>query len=175
MAKITTVTNPLTGQPAQVDQLDHTAQEIDDGIGFESTDYPGCYYRIVSGVVEWFNPPMILGAEYRTTERYMGNPVFVRLVDCGTFTASASPTETRIAVDTVANMGANFRLISCEGVEYISVIDQITIPNDDSSTPCHVKARCWTDSQNIRQWGVVVYFEKATEPYHVYANVKYTY
>lgn len=32
MAKITTITNPLTGQPTQVDQLDHTAQEIDDAI-----------------------------------------------------------------------------------------------------------------------------------------------
>ena len=32
MAKITTITNPLTGQPAQVDQLDHTAQQIDDAI-----------------------------------------------------------------------------------------------------------------------------------------------
>ena len=32
MAQITTITNPLTGQPAQVDQLDHTAQEIDDAI-----------------------------------------------------------------------------------------------------------------------------------------------
>lgn len=32
MAKITTITNPLTGQPVQVDQLDHTAQQIDDGL-----------------------------------------------------------------------------------------------------------------------------------------------
>ena len=32
MAKITTITNPLTGQPAQVDQLEHTAQQIDDAI-----------------------------------------------------------------------------------------------------------------------------------------------
>ena len=32
MAQIVTITNPLTGQPAQVDQLDHTAQEIDDVI-----------------------------------------------------------------------------------------------------------------------------------------------
>lgn len=30
MAQIVTITNPLTGQPAQVDQLEHTAQEIDD-------------------------------------------------------------------------------------------------------------------------------------------------
>ena len=32
MAKIVEVTNPVTGQPTQVDQLDHTAQQIDDGL-----------------------------------------------------------------------------------------------------------------------------------------------
>lgn len=32
MAQIVTITNPLTGQPAKVDQLDHTAQQIDDAI-----------------------------------------------------------------------------------------------------------------------------------------------
>ena len=32
MAQIVTITNPLTGQPAQVDQLEHTAQEIDGAI-----------------------------------------------------------------------------------------------------------------------------------------------
>ena len=32
MAQIVTITNPLTGQPAQVDQLEHTAQQIDDAI-----------------------------------------------------------------------------------------------------------------------------------------------
>ena len=92
MAQIVTITNPLTGQPAQVDQLEHTAQQIDDGIGFESTDYPGCYYRTVDGVTEWFNPPMQLGGidadgnpinEYRTTERYLGKPVYVKAVDFG--------------------------------------------------------------------------------------------
>ena len=51
--------------------------------GIESTDYPGCYYRTVDGVVEWFNPPMQLGVEYRTTERYHGKPVYAKDVDCG--------------------------------------------------------------------------------------------
>lgn len=32
---------------------------------------------------EWVNPPMKLGVEYRTTERYFGNPVYCKLVDCG--------------------------------------------------------------------------------------------
>lgn len=32
---------------------------------------------------EWVNPPMDLGVEYRTTERYLGKPVYVKVVDCG--------------------------------------------------------------------------------------------
>ena len=32
---------------------------------------------------EWVNPPMQLGVEYRTTERYLGKPVYVKLVYCG--------------------------------------------------------------------------------------------
>lgn len=35
------------------------------------------------GEWEWVNPPMALGVEYRTTERYMGKPVYTKLVDCG--------------------------------------------------------------------------------------------
>ena len=52
-------------------------------IATESTDYPGCYYRMVDGAQEWINPPMSLGMEYRTTERYLGKPVYVKAVDFG--------------------------------------------------------------------------------------------
>lgn len=41
--------------------------------GIESTDHPGCYYVLNGSAVEWINPPMQLGVEYRTTERYLGN------------------------------------------------------------------------------------------------------
>ena len=33
--------------------------------------------------IEWLNPPMLLGVEYRTTERYMGKPVYAKLIDLG--------------------------------------------------------------------------------------------
>lgn len=33
-------------------------------------------------VLEWENPPMIAGVEYRTTERHNGKPVYTQLVDC---------------------------------------------------------------------------------------------
>ena len=175
MAQIVTITNPLTGQPAQVDQLDHTAQEIDDAIaralpggeiditlankapaGYglggtakKLTDADDlnnikttgwyCYHRnkqpanvptpeVYSAVMEvifgnfsgqtlqrvystgddkdwnlvaqrvcygsggwqpweWVNPPMQLGGEYRTTERYLGKPVYAK-ARTYTFTSS---------------------------------------------------------------------------------------
>lgn len=33
--------------------------------------------------LEYINPPMQLGVEYRTTERYLGKPVYCRLIDFG--------------------------------------------------------------------------------------------
>lgn len=33
--------------------------------------------------LEYINPDMKLGVEYRTTERYLGKPVYVKVVDCG--------------------------------------------------------------------------------------------
>ena len=32
---------------------------------------------------EWVNPPMELGVEYRTTERYLGKPVYAKVIDFG--------------------------------------------------------------------------------------------
>ena len=32
---------------------------------------------------EWVNPPMTLGVEYRTTERYLGKPVYAKLINLG--------------------------------------------------------------------------------------------
>ena len=34
-------------------------------------------------VEEWVNPPMSLGVEYRTTERYLGKPVYVMAINMG--------------------------------------------------------------------------------------------
>ena len=49
MAKITTITNPLTGQPVQVDQLDHTAQQIDDAIDKIASVGAGSHNAIYRG------------------------------------------------------------------------------------------------------------------------------
>lgn len=161
MAQIVTITNPLTGQPAQVDQLEHTAQQIDDSIGralpggeidtllagkapagyglgetlptADANEYSGTgffnsvinsptapqrwtilqIHLVLGNVVrkdqlafrsgstfteiavrkytnedgftpwDYLNPPMKLGVEYRTTERYNGKPVYCKLVNFG--------------------------------------------------------------------------------------------
>lgn len=41
---------------------------------------------------EYENPPMELGKEYRTTERWNGLPVYVKLVDCGTLPNASTKT-----------------------------------------------------------------------------------
>lgn len=68
----------------KVKSASNSASEIED------PDHPGCFYRTVNGVQEWLNPPMELGVEYKTTERYLGKPVYVKLVDLGAFPASGT-------------------------------------------------------------------------------------
>ena len=46
----------------------------------ESKDHPGCYYLLNDGVVEWINPPMLEGVEYRTIYRRSGKPEYTKIL-----------------------------------------------------------------------------------------------
>lgn len=47
-------------------------------------DLPNCtYIYTTDGVKEWINPPMTIGVEYRTTERYNRKPVYYKLINFG--------------------------------------------------------------------------------------------
>ena len=59
---------------------------------------------------EWVNPPMDLGVEYRTVERYLGKPVYIKLVNCGTF---AAPGTTKTV--TFDNTGTLSRIVDFGG------------------------------------------------------------
>lgn len=76
--------------------------------GVESASHPGCYYRTVDGVTEWLNPPMMTGIEYRTTERYLGKPVYVKSYQIGSL-PNASSADIPYGV---ANLN---RVVSCWG------------------------------------------------------------
>ena len=60
-----------------------TAAQVGAVPAIESTDHPGCYYRMVGGETEWINPPVEIGEEYRTTERWNGYAVYTKLIDLG--------------------------------------------------------------------------------------------
>lgn len=71
-----------------------------------SEAYPGCSAQRkctdgTFGEWEWVNPPMILGVEYRTTERYQGKPVYVKIVDFGALPANSK----KVVAHGIDNLG----------------------------------------------------------------------
>lgn len=74
--------------------------------GIESTDHPGCNYVLNGSTVEWVNPPMQLGVEYRTTERYQGKPVYCQLVNFGSL---PNKTSTVLNVPSMNNVDKTIR------------------------------------------------------------------
>lgn len=94
--------------------------------GISSPDYPGCYYVLNGSNVEWVNPPLALGVEYRTTERWLGKPVYVKAVNFGAGPSSATKTVahdvTNIdkAIRVWGNID-NYNLIGFSGVSAVFV------------------------------------------------------
>ena len=58
----------------------------------EDPEHPGCYYRMVGGEKEWINPPMVLGEEYRTTERLDKLVVYTKMTSFGEMPHNSSKT-----------------------------------------------------------------------------------
>lgn len=124
-----TVTNHVC-LPLKIYGLRNTPVTYPEGGGTtESIAHPGCFYRMVNGVQEWLNPPMELGVEYKTTERYLGKPVYVQAVS-----ANSLP----IANNYVA-IGASTN----DPVE--SVLSCVCVTSDGLSTP----HRNFIDSNNM--------------------------
>lgn len=61
---------------------------------------------------EWEHPPMKIGVEYRTTERYSNKPVFVMAVDGGVFPDNSSKTMEVQIPDTSGQV----KMLDCYGV-----------------------------------------------------------
>ena len=64
-------------------------------VDISGSTYQGCkMQRTIYGTNvfewEWINPPMMLGYEYRTTERWNGKPVYTKLLDFGASADGAS-------------------------------------------------------------------------------------
>ena len=88
---------------------------------------------------EWVNPLMEVGKENRTTERYMGKPVYTRLVDCGGMPGTGSKTVTHNTTGTVGwivsaqGQVANGRVFPCKTVDLETSLTDIVIHAADDS------------------------------------------
>lgn len=69
----------------------------------ESASHPGCYYRKIGSAVEWEDPTMVVGNEYRTTERWNGKPVYIKAVDCGAMPSAGNHKNITIVTGLTAN------------------------------------------------------------------------
>lgn len=69
----------------------------------------GCYYRVVDDEFEWINPPMVVGTEYRTTERFASKPVYTAIVTYAPTTSAAT------VVNFVPPTGVVDLVIRCNG------------------------------------------------------------
>ena len=69
---------------------------------------------------ECLNPPMDVGTEYQTTERFLGKPVFVKVVECAGAAGSTEAPANASTAHGVANIDSVVSVIGC--------IDSRTIP-----------------------------------------------
>ena len=86
-------------------------------------------YRNVEGVTEWLNPPMVIGAEYRTTERWNNKAVYTKLIDLGSTVATKTE---RITIDSgITNLiravpNLNSSLSNCISGEFEFHIERVS-------------------------------------------------
>lgn len=111
---------------------------------------------------EWVNPPMDLGVEYRTTERYLGKPVYVKMVDCGSL-----PNAGYKAVN-IGTPGLE-KVIEISGCAIDTKGDFYSIPATNFSSSVHDVGLYATGSQAI-----AISTQSDRSNYRAYVKVKYT-
>ena len=95
---------------------------------------------------EYVNPPMRVGVEYRTTERWMGKSVYTKLIDCGACPAVGDVKEIGHGVGSYSSIiSFNGHLSSGDALPYINYRGTTGTANDIVSqvnlsvTPTNVK------------------------------------
>lgn len=76
------------------------------GYSYGGTAITRCKNAGTWGPWEWANPPLALGVEYRTTERYLGKPVYCQAVDFGELPNAATK---GLYVSTMTNVDQTIR------------------------------------------------------------------
>ena len=106
---------------------------------------------------EWVNPPMQLGVEYRTTERYLGKPVYTKMIDFGAMPNSALKTIT-FGDDTI-------KMVSAYGItQYGFIIPGAT---GDSGYPSQELQILTSDGGTV---GIITHVDRSTQTAKIVAK-----
>lgn len=114
---------------------------------------------------EWFNPPMVLGVEYRTTERYNGKAVYAKAVNIGTLPNNAIKSYS----ETVAG-ATNLQIISYPG----RMIDTAGETEADLFSNNNVESS-WINYSNAGNYFLLgITINNDLSAYHAIISFKYT-
>jgi hypothetical protein len=110
---------------------------------------PNGDYRIVDDIVEWYNPPMELDTEYRTTERWLGKPVYTKAVmqDVSSRGSSDEEKDTYYQIELPTSTPNFDKCIRYSG--HTTGWSHITLPHfssDDSGNTCHIALASMSDT-----------------------------
>ena len=95
-----------------------------------TTDYPNSW-----GEWEWENPMLKTGIEYRTTERFNGKPVYVKMQTIGTYTSTSDTVTSVVGMNSFDNLVGIYGWIKNE--TYLKIFP-ITTASDIAEVQCFV-------------------------------------
>lgn len=143
------------------------------GYSYGGTAITRCKNAGAWGAWEWVNPPMQLGVEYRTTERYLGKPVYVRLVSCGN-----APSNSLKKIDTGLDYTVIDRRLTPTGNMYASSNDNFSIPCESTNVAgenLNIAHGIYRDSGDVYHDAVFIHTTSTSlTGYTVYVVLKYT-
>lgn len=117
---------------------------------------------ITNGVVgewEWVNPSMITGEEYRTTERWNGKPIYMKMIDFGALPSNTYKDITAFDFSPIAVRIEGFIKYTGENtyapLTGVSFVDSVQVMNS--------RVRITTNTASATNWSatVVVYYTKS--------------
>lgn len=137
---------------AEIERINAEIETVKSKLDVESDGYAGCYYRIIDGETEWINPPMLNEVEYRTTERYLGKPVYTLVAN-------------------IAEIEANhYESVFIEGSSVITLTEATT------NSECVVEHAQFHDNGGVGSGNSIQFINiKDTAMTDVIATVKYIY
>lgn len=133
-----------------------TAEEVGAAPVIESVSHPGCYFRMVGGEREWINPPMVLGVEYRTTERLDKLVVYTKMTSFGEMPHNSSKTVQNVVAGSIFFVDGI--VFNADGIPIVTFATNQSVSCDFAGS--HVSVGTTWDFNNCVAYLIVKYYKR---------------